>query len=133
MPPHRLWREGADQYRSGPVKKSAYPPEAGSCTKRKQGFRPASILLRILLPGTSFRPLVENLPKLGPGRLPVRFAYGAIVRKTPQRVTRFFHACRRFFATQSERGPAGARTPFVKPAAGSAEAPKVDSRTDKSA
>src|ERR1041384_8711345 len=105
MPPHRLWREGADQYRSGPVKKSAYPPEAGSCTKRKQGFRPASVLLRILLPGTSFRPLVENLPKLGPGGLPVRFAYAAIVRKTPQPVTRFFHASRYFSAGLDTRLP----------------------------
>jgi hypothetical protein len=35
-------------------------------------------------------PADQNLPKLGPGQLPVHFAYGAIVRKMPQAVTQFF-------------------------------------------
>src|SRR5437868_189643 len=50
---------------------------------------PASESLRLLIAGTRDSG-GSNLPKLGPGQLPVHFAYGAIVRKMPQAVTRFF-------------------------------------------
>ncbi len=62
------------------------------CTKRRQGQSPASSLFRYcflprtVVPGGYWRTSLNS----GRAMLPVRFAYGAIVRKSPQRVTRFF-------------------------------------------
>src|SRR5207247_5990494 len=62
------------------------------CTKRRQGNLPCQHFLTSFFAAGSrvFRPKPRNLPKLGPGQLPAHFAYAAIVRKVPHRVTRFF-------------------------------------------